>query len=664
MKSNQIWKIKPLSLALSIALMGMGITTAIAADAPITAIAGIDVKKYSPYIEHATEFRIGKEVYAFLKLNFGGEKLEERVVDINGIEYAPAEMIKRYLAQFSKFGKIHPTLLTQVAKQPTASFQVMVWLAVPAMAELPKPNDIVPGAEEKIEADLSARHNEQLKLFEQNKQILQDQLKLKEFVFQDLPQSPFVAAKLSADQIKGLSAAPQVQMLLAYDEKGRLDLATSMAISNADDVNASGNHGGGVKVAVFEGRPANTANLNILDSYSAFAGIVPSTSAHAQNVSAIINNKTAVSGYAPSTSFYAADSTNIAAFNWAVDNKRVSAINQSFHRAAEIGDGMQADDIYKDYKVLHYPWPTIVHAAGNWCPSGSSCFEGGVDVTSEFVNHKGYNSISIANHNDAATAMSASSCFINPTSPRRDRELPELSANGTTVTADGISMSGTSQASPAVTGSVALLQSAASVLRYWPEGVRALLFAGATTNVATHSGTLAGGGAAANAPNTWWTDTRNRRDGFDGAGALNIQESVRIVGNRWAGSAGQRGWDIGRMTTSTFTTSNFFTREYQIHIPRSSEQRHVKVALAWNSTATRQGSPEAVYASLLELDLDIRIYDSKGNQVASSLSWDNSYEVADFDGVAGETYTIKVHRWPTSSNPKASTWFGVAWDLQ
>ncbi len=609
-------------------------------------------------------FRIDKEAYAFMKLNFGGNRLEERVVDANGVEYTPAEMLKRYLAQFNRFGKTHPTLLQQVERQPTASFPVMVWLAVPAMEELHKPDAIEPGTEDKIEAGLSARYNEQLAIFERNKKVLLDQLKIDSLIFQDLQRSPFVVAKLDAGQIKSLNAASQVKMLLAYDEKGRLDLVSSMAISNADDVVASGIRGNGVKVAVFEGRPANTTNLNILDSYSAFAGIVPSTSTHAQNVSAIINNKTAVTGHAPSSSFYAADSTNIAAFNWAVDNKRVSAINQSFHRAAEIGDGMQSDDIYKDYKVLHYPWPTIVHAAGNWCPGGSPCFEGGSDVTAEFVNHKGYNSISIANHNDTATAISASSCFINPTSPRRDRELPELSANGTTVTADGISMSGTSQASPAVTGSAALLQSAVSVLRYWPEGVRALLFAGATINIPTHSGTLAGGGAAANAPNTWWTDVRNRRDAFDGAGALNIQESVRIAGNRWAGSAGQRGWDIGRMTTTTFAGDNFFTKAYQIHIPRSSEQRHVKVALAWNSTATRQGSVDAIYASLLELDLDIRIYDSRGSQVASSLSWDNSYEVSDFDGVAGETYTIKVHRWPTSSNPRASTWFGIAWNLQ
>ena len=45
-------------------------------------------------------------------------------------------------------------------------------------------------------------------------------------------------------------------------------------------------------------------------------------------------------------------------------------------------------------------------------------------------------------HNDSATQVSASSCFVNPTSTHDDRELPELAANGTFVTADGMTKSG------------------------------------------------------------------------------------------------------------------------------------------------------------------------------------------------------------------------------
>jgi len=539
----------------------------------------------------------------------------------------------------------------------------MIWLKLTPLERVEKPPVIETGAEEQTLQSLGSAHQRSLdKLLAEKASVLR-QLGLQALVNPTrMHDTPFVTARLSRSQITALRNSPLVHMLLLYDPKGRDDLATSLAISNADDVQASGITGNGVRVAVWENRPTDTTNLNIVDSYSAFAGIVPSTTNHAQNVSAIINNSTAVSGYAPDTEFYAADSTDIAAFDWAVDTERVSALNQSFHRAAEIGDGLQADDLYKDYKVLHYPWPTIVQAAGNWCATGTTCFEGGSDVTDEFVNHKGFNSISIANHDDTAAQMSASSCFVNPTSPHSDRELPELAANGTSVTADGITMGGTSMASPAVTGSVALLQETDSTLRIWPEGVRALLFAGARTNIASHAGQLAGGGNAADAPNTWWRDVSLGNDSFDGAGALNIEQSVAIAQQRWDGVASGRGWDIGTMWDYSFDASGFFTRTYQVTTPRFAVSwPHIKVALAWNSTATQSGAaPEEVYASELGLDLDLRVYDSTGTQVAYSLSWDNSYEIVDFDAKLGETYTIKIHRW--STQPNAWTWFGIAWD--
>lgn len=88
----------------------------------------------------------------------------------------------------------------------------------------------------------------------------------------------------------------------------------------------------------------------------------------------------------------------------------------------------------------------------------------------------------------------------------------------------------------------------------------------------------------------------------------------------------------------------------------------MKVALAWNSTATvTRSTPDDIYPSELELDLDIRVYDASGKQVARSLSWDNSYEVVDFNGKPGQVYTIRIHRWPWSSTTGAWSWFGVAW---
>ena len=107
------------------------------------------------------------------------------------------------------------------------------------------------------------------------------------------------------------------------------------------------------------------------------------------------------------------------------------------------------------------------------------------------MNHKGFNTLAIGNHDDTAGAMSGDSVFRNPTSTHGDRELPELAANGTGVSANGQTMSGTSFAAPATAGVTALLQDVDSVLCSWPEGCRAILMASAGRNVRD---------------STWWQD--------------------------------------------------------------------------------------------------------------------------------------------------------------
>ena len=85
------------------------------------------------------------------------------------------------------------------------------------------------------------------------------------------------------------------------------------------------------------------------------------------------------------------------------------------------------DDIYKDWLALNWPYPTICEAAGN-----------GADA--EFVNHKGYNRLTVANHNDAASGMAGDTVFRNPSTGHGDRELPEIAANGIAVTAVGLTL--------------------------------------------------------------------------------------------------------------------------------------------------------------------------------------------------------------------------------
>jgi hypothetical protein len=618
------------------------------------------------YVEHARDVYINGRMFTFLKLNYGEDQLEELVVDSQGRRLDPAKVKQHYRSQWSKFGRIHPHLYRALEQNDGEALDVVIWLDVDTdpVARMTKPAYVTKSQEEKIDAYLAAKFKRLMYQMRKDKQTLLLDLGLAGWEERGMENSPFVRVKLNRSDIQFLAESSRVRMLMLYEAEGPDDLADAIAIANADEVHDTGITGDGVKVAVFENSPEDTTNLDIKGSYTDSPGITSIPSEHAQHVTAIIQNLTEVDGFAPDVRLYAADRKELAAFDWALDNMRVSVLNQSFHRSAEINDGLSLDDLYKDYRILQYPWPTVVQAAGNWCSAGSICYESGNDVTDEFVNHKGFNSISIGNHIDDASSMRASSCFINPSSVHGDRELPELSANGDKVTADGMEKSGTSMASPAVVGSVALLQEKNQTLKYWPEGVRALLFAGATVNVPSHNGQLSGGGDAADAPNYWWEDVSQDNDGFDGAGALNIGESVSIVNYRWYGKTAKKGWDIGRMESDDFNSGGFYQRVYQVRAeqsPYSFSIPHIRVALAWNSTATMDdSSAEEVYASELGMDLDLRVYDSTGNQVAHSVSWDNSYEIVDFDGKVGETYTIKIQRW--STKPGAWTWFGIAWD--
>ena len=51
------------------------------------------------------------------------------------------------------------------------------------------------------------------------------------------------------------------------------------------------------------------------------------------------------------------------------------------------------------------------------------------------------------------------------------------------------------------------------------------------------------------------------------------------------------------------------------------------------------------------------MFDRTGAQVGYSGSWDNSYEIAEFDAVPGETYDIRIRRWSGTD----WTWYGLAW---
>ena len=433
--------------------------------------------------------------------------------------------------------------------------------------------------------------------------------------------------------------------LFLYDPTGVDDLDDSIDVANSDGVHASGIRGQGVRVAVFEQGPDVTTDLDIEDQFDN----TPATSSHSRHVHGIIKNvePNAPNGHAPDCLLYSANDYDLDALAWAVDDADCTIINQSFHRTAEAtGSGLSYDDIYKDWLTLTYPWPLLVQAAGNTGESGATISP----PTDEYVNHKAYNHLTVGNHSDDASSMSSTTVFRNPASAHGDRELPELAANGTSVTTVNLTLSGTSMASPAAAGAAALAQSADASLEVWPEGTRAVLLAGATPNVRDGN---------------WWDDVVANRDTFDGSGAVNARESQLIAqSRRWRDASGvQRGWDADTLRSGDLDGSGLSTFRYRVTVPSSGLHflgpRHVKVALAWDSDVVEFPFFNLPIASVLDVDLDLKVFDSNGTQVGYSGSWDNSYEIAEFTGVPGQTYDIHIRRWSGSRD----VWYGIAWTV-
>jgi hypothetical protein len=457
--------------------------------------------------------------------------------------------------------------------------------------------------------------------------------------------APVVFARLQKDAIRKLTERDEIAGVFFYDPKGIEDLEDSIDVANSDDVHAAGIEGAGVKVAVWEDGPASTTNLVIDASFSSS----PATSDHSQHVHGIIKNKEAnkPQGHAPECELHSANTMDLAALSWAVKDRGCTVINQSFHRRSEATSGsLSFDDIYKDWLILHWPYPTILQAAGNYWNGDSDNI---TPPSDEFVNHKGYNSVAVGNHDDSAGAMSSSSVFRNPTTTHNDRELPEISANGMAVTTVGLTKSGTSMASPAAVGVAALLQRADPTLKSWPEGCRAILLGGSTRNVVG---------------DTWWQDVIDGDDASDGSGAVNALESYRISQNRQGRKAApsRRGWDVGTLSSSDFDANGMSQFAYRIQVPSLwFGPRHVKVALAWDSkvsTFSIFGITIPV-SSKLTVDLDLKVFDSNGTLVGYSGSWDNSYEIAEFDAIPGETYEIRIRRWSGTD----WTWYGISWTV-
>ena len=94
-----------------------------------------------------------------------------------------------------------------------------------------------------------------------------------------------------------------------------------------------------------------------------------------------------------------------------------------------------------------------------------------------------------------------------------------------------------------------------------------------------------------------------------------------------------------RVRSSDFGSDGFLSWDYRLTVPQQGPLQifttwRAKAVLAWNSRVSEFNLFGIRFlASSLRLDLDLEVYDSGGNLVTGSWSWDNSYEIAEWTAV-------------------------------
>jgi len=609
-------------------------------------------------IEHAVRLEISDRDVTRLKLDQTGRNKHITALKIvNRKTGIPAEMafdergkkvdLDKHRAEMEKrraerYGRIDPSLFDRIDKEKAGSrVPIVLWPRIdlpPAPYEKPADRRVMEPLDGEIQVTETLRQAHS-GLMEAVKKAGVE-LGKREGCADD--GVPCISAEATPAQIRELSRNEAVGAIFFDDQTAINDLGNSISVARSNQAHLAGFDGTGIRVAVWEDGPSDTSDLDFEARFTSS----PPASDHARLTSAVIKNveRGAPHGHAPDCDLYSANRAGTDALRWAVRDQRCTVVSQSFHRNSEPRNStLQSDDILKDWLALRFPYPTIVQAAGNFWSTDPDNINPPQD---EYVNHKGYNSLAIGNHNDSAGSMSGDSVFRNPSTAHGDRELPEVAANGTGVSAVGENMSGTSFAAPATAGVAAVIQDVDPVLCSWPEGCRAILLAAAGRNIRD---------------DTWWRDVINDVDARDGAGAVDAMASVTIAQQRRFRNApaSRHGWDVGTLSSAVVGSNRLATFIYRVSVPPLLFSPKVKIALAWDS-AVSTFLDLFPLASRLTVDLDLIVRDSRGNQVASSASWDNSYEIAEFEARRGETYDIIIRRWSGTD----SVWYGVAWTVR
>lgn len=458
---------------------------------------------------------------------------------------------------------------------------------------------------------------------------------------------PVVRSTMSPTQIMEVANWPEVDRIylapIAYAEAASAshalgptapEMEVARTTTGVDIVHGRNILGFGVKLGQSEVGGRVAENNPFLDGFDADrvvnnnANVCAAASGHSTGVAGIMmSSHPARFGIAPGARLYTGGSCGgvtadlqsaiTAAVNWGA-----VAINNSWGSLPATNKPTATDKFFDT--IVHNNWRVMVKSAGN---EAGPCNSGTGKVTSPGL---GYNMITVGNFDDLNTnawpgdVMNNCSSFVDPASNSGDREKPEIAAPGTNINSTttaapwtgGIG-SGTSFAAPVINGAAGLLMQREPGLRQWPETVKAILMATATHNI----------------------EGDVRLSEKDGAGALYMPYADEVAQGIRGNREGQ-GYSCATVTPLVKTISLV-------------AGKRTRVVIVWDQNPTY-----ASYDSKPSADLDLVVKNPSGVAVASSTSWDNTYEIVDFTPAVNGNYRVEILRFRCDLTPD---WLGWAW---
>ncbi len=455
--------------------------------------------------------------------------------------------------------------------------------------------------------------------------------------------APLAYLDLPADRVDELAAVPNLSSL-GLERTWATTMSSAGPAVQANWTSGGGDQGAGVRVAVVEYHNVHTGgdlSGRVVASRSTSGSLAySSTFDHPTWVAGAIAGRSGTyPGVAPGALIVSSstggggasltrDRQIIAAADWAASASGGDADVVNASIGQDTATGSEEARRYFD-ALVHEDGRLAVAAAGNFVTFGHW------DILSPGT---AYNVLTVGGIDDRGTAgRTDDRIWYYPGSngsnyrdragtawnPHGDFNKPNVSAPAASVrTANGLAASGTSVASPIVSGIAAQIISRLPSLALRPEATRAIIMASAINRSPMPDG--------------------SKNADHEGTGTASAKWANRLL---TAGDGGNGGHRMGSLTAGQALTQDIAVVAGQ----------KVKVVLTWNSRTS--GSTLATRTDRLTADLDLRNVQPDGS-TAGSYTFDNNYEWVEFTATRTGTARIEVRQ---SRFEATSERYGLAW---